>query len=179
MPIVDPEKRKEYDRKRYELRLLKAGVPPKYTKIDVELQKAREYALKQPEATRYGGRFAIGTPLIVKEEPDYTENVSEEHYDPANYSGNKFIQFIAITNTELEQMIQEMTPLMEDETHWPTIDKIADLIRARIDKSNFKYDKVKPIRKRLVFGILTELKHANMLRRPDFDQINKELDDYF
>ena len=179
MPIVDPEKRKEYDRKRYELRLLKAGVPPKYTKIDVELQKAREYALKQPEATRYGGRFAIGTPLIVEEERDYTEDVSEEHYDPANYSDTKFQPFIDTTTEELEQVIQEIETFEQDKNNKDTTLKVYDMIKGRIAKSNFKYDKVKPIRMRIVYGILIDLKHADILRRPDFNKIDKELNAYF
>ena len=177
MPIVDPEKRKEYDRKRYELRLLKAGVPPKYTKIDVELQKAREYALKQSEA--YGGRFAIGAPLVVEEEPDYTEDVSEADYNPENYSGKKFSQFIDTTTDELQNMVQEIETFMQDENNEDTANEVSEMIKERIDKSNFKYDKVKPIRRRIIVGILTELKHANMLRRPDFNKINRELDDYF
>jgi hypothetical protein len=179
MPIVDPEKRKEYDRKRYELRLLKAGVPPKYTKIDVELQKAREYALKQPEATRYGGRFAIGTPLIVEEDPDYTEDVSEADYNPENYSDTKFRVFIDITPEELEQSIIEIETFMQDKKNEDTANKVSEMIKERIDKSDFKYDKVKPIRRRIIVGIIQELKHANMLRRPDFNRINRELDDYF
>jgi hypothetical protein len=179
MPIVDPEKRKEYDRKRYELRLLKAGVPPKYTKIDVELQKAREYALKQPEATRYGGRFAIGTPLIVKEEPDYTEDVSEADYDPDNYSTVKFRQFIDTTKEELDEIEQELETFTEDEKNEENVAKLADMIKTRIADAQFKYDGVRPIRRRIIMGIVNDLKRAGLLRRPDFKKLDKELKNYF
>jgi hypothetical protein len=56
---------------------------------------------------------------------------------------------------------------------------VFDMIKGRIAKSNFKYDKVKPIRMRIIYGILIDLKHANMLRRPDFNQIDKEMNAYF
>ena len=121
MPIVDPEKRKEYDRKRYELRLLKAGVPPRIrSKIDIELQQARANFHKKQDAepvnaTRYGGRFAIGTPLIIEDEPDYTEDVDEDDYDPENYDTTRFREFIDITKEELIEIEQELETFTEDE----------------------------------------------------------------
>ena len=68
---------------------------------------------------------------------------------------------------------------MKDKNNKDTTLKVYGMIKGRIAKSNFKYDKVKPIRMRIIYGILNDLKHANMLRRPDFNQIDKEMNAYF
>jgi hypothetical protein len=179
MPYADPDERREYDKKRYELKLLRAGLTPrkKSTRLDRELEEARENF--RPVATAYGGRFAIGTPLIIEDEPDYTEDVDEADYDPDNYKTVMFRDFIGITTDELDELEQELETFTEDKKNEETVAKLADMIKTRIADAEFKYDGVTPIRRRILFGIVNDLKRAGMLRRPDFKKLAKELDDYF
>lgn len=192
--------RKDYDRKRYEIRMLKQNKEAKPRRMmsqddELKMLKARQEdrrpmesiqlripVIPEPEKlhVQFGGKII---PEYFEEpvEPEVEQSdIDEENYDPDLYHDYRYNDYIQLPEEMADLLEMNLNVFIDENPRFgDLVETIADEIKKRLVKADFEFFNVKPARRRIILSILDELKQEGLLNNPNKKAISTELDNYF